>query len=154
MALTDVKSTDGDNLIRIMEATKFYENIELYHGRVDKISRLIKDYFDHRKSSYNKEYMAMKIIDNKIVESTEDLTNDIKDRIGYWLRNEKYSLEESIYTIEFKNRIFFCKIFDFGEDNIILAGYVLDDTALVRTFISKFSEQRIKEKYEQILAII
>jgi hypothetical protein len=141
-----------------VKAASFYENIELYHNRVDKILKLISDYFDHRKSRCIKKYMAVRVTDGKITESTYELSQDVKDRIKYWLRNEKQEIDDSIYTIEFFDNIFFCKIFDFTENsagnNVVLAGYVLEETALVRTFISKFSEKKIREKYERILAII
>jgi len=98
--------------------------------------------------------MAIKIIDSQIQESTYELTPDIEERIGYWMRHEKIELEDSIYTIEFFDNVFFCKLFEFSQGNAVLAGYVLEETASVRTFMSKFSEKRIKEKYEKILAII
>lgn len=137
-----------------MQAIKFYENIDVYHNKVDKIMQLIRDYFDHRKMKCNKEFMAIRIINEKITDSTHELTEDIKERVGYWLRHDKIELDESIYTIEFFDKIFFCKIFDFENDNVVLAGYVLEETALVRTFMSRFSEKRILEKYEKILTII
>lgn len=137
-----------------MEAVTFYESIETYYRRVDSILTLIRDYFDHRKTLYTKEYMAVKITQGDIIESTQPLNDDIKERIAYWLRHPKTELDDSIYTIEFFDKIFFCKIFEFGKENVVLAGYVLEETALVRTFISKFSEQKIQEKYERILAII
>lgn len=148
------KTIDEGNKSAEMQAIKFYENINFYHKRVDKVLKLIQDYFDQRKAKCEKEFMAIKIVDGLINKSTRELTDDIKSRIGYWFRNEKIELEDSIYTIEFFGQIFFCKIFEFDENNMVLAGYVLKDTALVRTFISKFSEKRIQEKYEKILAII
>lgn len=150
----DIKTTDEDKSSVGMQAVNFYENIEVYHNRVDGILRLIRDYFGHRKTKCRKEFMAIRIIDGKIVNSTHELTEDVKESVSFWMRNEKIELEESIYSIEFFDRIFFCKKFEFDEHNTVLAGYVLKETALVRTFISKFSEQKIQQKYEKILAII
>ena len=145
---------DEDNLNnKKMEASKFYGNIELYHGRVDKILELIRDYFDDRQEKCTKKYMAVKIECGEIIESSYELTDDAKERITYWARHENKPVYDVMYTINFFEKIFFCKLFEFGSDNIILAGYVLEETALVRTFISKFSEERIREKYEKILSI-
>jgi len=138
-----------------MQSVKFYENIDIYHNRVDSILRLIQDYFDHRKTKYSKKFMAIRVIDEKINNSTQELSEDIKERIEFWLRNDdKAELEDSIYSIELINQIFFCKIFNFNNNNIVLAGYILKESALVRTFISKFSEKHIQEKYEKILEIL
>jgi len=153
MSLNDIV-IDENNQKAKMEAVKFYDNIGMYHNRADKVLQLIRDYFDHRKVKCNKEFMAIKIIDCKIKESTHELTSDIMERVGYWIRHEKEELDESIYSIEFFDKIFFCKLFEFDDKNVVLAGYVLDETALVRTFISKFSEKKIQEKYEKILSII
>jgi len=136
------------------QAANFYDNLELYHKNVDKILELIQDYFDHRKTRFNAKYMAVKVCEGKVLESTEELGEEAKNRIGYWSRNEKTELKDSIFTIEFFDKIFFCKIFEFDEDHQILAGYLLEETALVRTFISKFSEEKIREKYEKLLSII
>ena len=144
-----MESFDGEEM-----AMKFYDNIEIYHNKVDKILKLIRDYFDHRGIACKKEFMAIRIIDNSIEVSTHELSTDIKERVLYWIRNDKEELDESIYTIEFLDKIFFCKIFDFENNNIVLAGYILEETALVRTFISKFNEKKIQEKYEKILSII
>ena len=148
------KTIDEGKLSAEMQAVKFYENIDVYHNKVDKILQLIQDYFDHRKMRCHKEFMAIRIVDGKINDSTHELTEDIKERVGYWLRHDKFEIDDSIYTIEFFDKVFFCKIFDFDNNNVVLAGYVLEETALVRTFMSKFSEKRILEKYEKILAII
>ena len=136
------------------KAANFYDNLELYHANVDKILKLIRDYFDHRKTRFEASYMAVKISEGKVIESTNQLSDEAKDRIGYWARNDKTELGDSIFTVEFFDKIFFCKIFEFDENHQILAGYVLDETTLVRTFISKFSEEKIREKYEKLLTII
>ncbi len=155
MGFMKVDTIDEGKSSAEMQAVKFYENIDTYHNRVDGILRLIRDYFDHRKTKCTKEFMAIRIVEGKISDSTHELTDDVKERVGYWLRkDEKVELEESIYSIEFFDKIFFCKTFEFDNDNTVLAGYVLEETALVRTFISKFSEKHIQEKYEKILAII
>lgn len=144
---------DEEYLEKEMEAQSFYGNIELYHGRVDKILKLIRDYFDHRQEKCNKQYMAVKLSCGEVTETSQELECDVKDAIEYWARQDNQPVYDAIYTIDFQDKIFFCKIFEFGDDNSVLAGYVLEETALVRTFISKFSEQRIQEKYERILAI-
>lgn len=148
------RCVDGDDLNeQTMEANAFYGNIELYHGRVDKILKLIRDYFDDRQEMCNKQYMAVKLVCGKVAETAQPLEKELTDRIEYWARQDNKPVYDAMYTIDFGNKIFFCKIFDFGPDNNILAGYILEDTALVRTFLAKFSEQRIQEKYERILAI-
>jgi len=143
------------------EADKFYDNVDLYHKKVDKIQKLIRDYFDHTGVPYEKEYAAIKIIKNEVSKSTHELNKDIIERVEYWLRNDfkKEEIENNIYSIEFKDSIFFFKVFDFNEDelgryNLVLAGYLLRDSALVRTFLAKLTEDKIREKYERILSII
>jgi len=137
-----------------MQADNFYTNVEQYHVKVDKIHKLITDYFDHRKAQYSKKFMAIEIIEGRIKKITDELSNDSLEKIEFWLRyDDKSEIEDSIYSLELEDQIFFCKIFDFENENVILAGYVLNESTLVRTFISKFSEQKIQEKYEKILAI-
>ena len=135
-------------------ASNFYDSLELYHSSVDRIFELIKDYFDHRRTRFEANYMAVKILDGKVTESTIELSKEAKDRIGLWIRSKKRELGDSIFTVEFFDKIFFCKIFKFDDSHQVLAGYVLEETALVRTFISKFSEEKIREKYEKLLTII
>jgi len=143
-----------DNYSKKLSVQAFYNSIETYHQRVDKILILIQDYFDEHKSKrHNREFMAIEIIYGEVIESTHDLNTELKEKVVSWLRNEKTELEESIYTIELDHKIFLCKIFEFNEGGTVLAGYVLNETAFVRTFISKFSEKRIMEKYEKILSI-
>ncbi len=141
----------------LLPTEKFYNDIVLYHDKVDKILKLIRDYFDKRKVKCEKSFIAIEIIKGTVRHSTFELSDDDVERIEVWFRSdksEKKEINNSIYILEIENKIFFCKIFQFKEKNSVLAGYILEDKALVRTFISKFSEQKIKEKYERILSIM
>lgn len=136
------------------EAKSFYDNLELYHKNVDKILELIRDYFDDTKLKYSKEYMALKIKKDLITDSTHELDQDSIERISFWSRTRNKDDEDVIFTIELHKKIFFCKAFDFQDNELILAGYLLKDSASVRTFLSKFSEEKLREKYEKLLSII
>ena len=145
-----------EHIEEILPTEAFYKDIILYHDKVDKILKLIRDYFDNKKAKCEKEFAAIEIIEGSVKEATLDLTSDDKEKIEFWFRNdhEKSELNNSIYSLEFADKIFFCKVFPFQEKNSVLAGYLLNDRAIVRTFISKLSEQKLKEKYEKILSIM
>ena len=133
----------------------FYNNLQVFHNKVNKILGLIIDYFENRGKPYEPVYVALRLKDNKIVDSNVTLTKTEKIKIENWmLSDEKKELDKNIYKIELKNKIMFCKMFKFDNNNLVLAGYSLKETISVRTFMNSFTEKKIREKYERILNII
>ena len=101
--------------------------------------------------------MAIKIKNGEITDTTHDLDRDTSALIIGWFLDEEHNkdiYDDTIKTLEFNNNVFFCKVFSFANDAAVLAGYVLEDGIFVRTFLSKLSEQILREQYERILQIL
>jgi hypothetical protein len=137
------------------EAKKFYMNINDYHEKSYVILKLIVDYFNKTKRNYSKEFVAMRFEHFELKESNITLTEIQKERVEVWLKSsDRDDLFNSIFKIELLDKVFLFKMFEFSEGDVIFAGYALEDSVSVRSFLASFNEMKIQEKYERILSII
>ncbi|MFW6281436.1 MAG: hypothetical protein ACOC1O_01405 [bacterium] len=136
----------------------FYNNISHYYKKVNKILKIIKDFSEQKNKKFETNFIAIHIKDGEILETNEkeNFPEDLKRKIEEWYNsNHKTVLKESIYKFEYKNMIFLLKIFKFKDNkDAVIAGYMLNDSLSVRTFLMTLSEKQIEERYEKIMNLL
>ena len=130
-------------------------NINQYHEKTHGILKLIVDYFNKTKRSYSKEFAAIRIEGYKVLENTCSLSMNAIEKLEVWAKDDIHEdLFDSIYKLDLDDKVFLFKIFKFSEQDYIFAGYILDDSVSVRSFLASFNEMKIQSKYEKILNIL
>lgn len=130
-------------------------NINDYHEKTYFILKLIVDYFNKTKRNYSKEFTSIRFENFKLIESNIELNEIQKENLEVWLRtSDKENIYSSVFKVELLDKVFLFKMFEFDKGNVILAGYSLNDSVSVRSFLASFNETKIQEKCEKILGII
>lgn len=135
---------------------QFYNDLNEYHKKTYPILKLIMDYFNNVNRDYYKEYVSFRMENFKVTESTLEWKETIVDRIEVWYSTDDKKNDEindSIFKLEFDDKIYFFKVFDYSGGNAVLSGYCLEDSVSVRSFLSSLNEEKIKERYERILSL-
>ena len=139
----------------IEELDTLYKELLSHKNKTQNLYDSLMKYANKKKININNFLATMKIKDFKVKEYNGNLDEESIKTIENWLKlDSKKILDDNTYKLDLVDKVFFFKYFEIQNGDGVITGYVIEDSFNIRIFFAHFSEQKIQEKYAELMSKI